>query len=251
MLNYLTGIDIPYAPLKLSIHSPTIKEISYIGEDSFFTGVQFLTFSKNKNLSAEESQKLNNFSDFEVLMKLLQEKSVELQKRRVCVELVLTLIFPRYKILFLPNMIAFTKEGENYILNNQNFDGFKQILNEIFCLNTLFNGENINYNPANEHARILAEKFKKRRQLLSKMKNNKGEGQKITILERYISILTVGEKKDMNSFKEYTVYQLVDQFQRFLLKEQSDVYLQAKLAGAKDLNETKNWMDDVHSNEND
>jgi hypothetical protein len=31
------------------------------------------------------------------------------------------------------------------------------------------------------------------------------------------------------------------------MKENYDIYIDAKLAGAKDLEEVDNWMDDIHS----
>ena len=43
----LSGNDIPFIPAQITIHQPTIKEIAYLGEDTFFTGVQLLNFSKN------------------------------------------------------------------------------------------------------------------------------------------------------------------------------------------------------------
>ena len=46
---------------------------------------------------------------------------------------------------------------------------------------------------------------------------------------------------------QYTVYQLFDEFRRFRLKEQNDLYLQLKIAGAKNLDDVKNWMSDIHS----
>ena len=50
----------------------------------------------------------------------------------------------------------------------------------------------------------------------------------------------------MNELMNYTVYQLKDEFKRFQLKQSFDIYLQAKMAGAKDLEEVDNWMDDIH-----
>ena len=50
------------------------------------------------------------------------------------------------------------------------------------------------YNPAGEAARRIAEKLQKRKEVLAEQK---GE-QKIAILGRYVSILAVGEKKDLN-----------------------------------------------------
>ena len=54
----------------------------------------------------------------------------------------------------------------------------------------------------------------------------------------------------MNSFLEYSVYQLFDEFERFTLKQQSDMYIQAKMAGAENLKEVDNWMGDIHSKSN-
>jgi hypothetical protein len=52
----------------------------------------------------------------------------------------------------------------------------------------------------------------------------------------------------MNELLQYTVYQLFDEFRRFKMKEEYDIYVQAKMAGAKDLDEIENWMSDIHSN---
>ena len=69
----------------------------------------------------------------------------------------------------------------------------------------------------------------------------------IIIISKYVSILSVGLKLNINEIEsEYTLYQLFEQQKRFSLKEQNDIYLKAKLAGAKDLKEIDNWMDDIH-----
>ena len=98
------------------------------------------------------------------------------------------------------------------------------------------------YNPGGELARKIAEKLKKGRQAAAAAK---GE-QKVSILTRYVSILSVGLQQDMNSFLNYTVYQLFDEFKRYELKEAFDYYFQAKLAGARDLKEVDNWKKDIH-----
>jgi hypothetical protein len=49
MLNKLlliSGNDIPFVEAGISIHQPTLKEIAYIGEEAFFSGCEFLNFSK-------------------------------------------------------------------------------------------------------------------------------------------------------------------------------------------------------------
>ena len=100
------------------------------------------------------------------------------------------------------------------------------------------------YNPKGELAKKIAEKLNKRHQKLSELKDEKEK--KIDILSRYISILAVGENKDINSLLQYSVYQLFDEFERYRLKSEYDMYTNAKMAGAKDLKEIENWMKDIH-----
>ena len=245
-LMLLTRNDIPFISAELTIHQPTIKEIGMIGEDAFFTGAQFLTLTKNsiEGLSEEDAKRINNFS---IILKLISDTSFEARYNKACAESLLTLLFPDYKILFLPNMIACTREGENHIINEKNFDEFQNILNNIFCLNELSGHTQQVYQPANARAKAIADKIMRGREKLAKIKAQQNGGQKVTILQRYLSILAVGEQKDLNALSQYSVYQLFDEFNRFSLKEQSDFYLQAKMAGAKDLQEVDNWMKDIHS----
>ena len=245
-LLFLTKNDIPFISAELTIHHPSLQEIGLIGEDVFFTGAQFLTLTKESliDLSPEQAALINNF---DIVIKLVQDSSVEAKYNKACAESLLTLLFPDYKILFMPNMIAVSKEGENHIINEKNFDEFQMILRRLFCLDELGGSQQKEYTPANNQARMLVEKIKKGREKLAKIKSQQNGGQKVTILQRYISILAVGEQKDLNALSQYSVYQLFDEFNRFSLKEQSDFYLEAKMAGAKDLHEVDNWMKDIHS----
>ena len=66
----LTRNDIPFISAELSIHQPTLKEIGLIGEDTFFTGIQFLTIDKYSlsDLSPKDVKKINNF---DIIMQLV------------------------------------------------------------------------------------------------------------------------------------------------------------------------------------
>ena len=243
----LSKNDIPFISAELNIHQPTLKEIGLIGEDAFFTGAQFLTITKEDllDLSPEDAAKITNF---DIFIRLIQDSAPASKFNKICAESLLTIMFPDYKIVFLPSMLAFVQENENHIINRENFDEFQDILKKICCLDALNveKGQR-KYDPANQHASLIVEKIKKGRAKLAQQQSAQHGGQKISILQRYISILSVGEQKDMNSLLEYSVYQLFDEFNRYSLKEQSDFYLEAKMAGAKDLQEVDNWMKDIHS----
>lgn len=125
------------------------------------------------------------------------------------------------------------KEEERHLINNDNFETFKTIFNMMFSFSK---DESRDYNPSGEVAKRIAEKLKQRHQKLAELKEGK---QKIDILSRYVSILAIGEHKDMNSLLNLSVYQLFDEFERFKLKMSYDIYFQAKMAGAKDLKEVE------------
>lgn len=238
----LSGNDIPFLQAQISIHQPTIKEIAYIGEEAFFIGCELLNFSKDI-LNSEDKFNLEKKSNFEVFMSIMRNPNEALRKNKTCAMMVLTLLFPNYKILIRDQCIIFAKEGEDpHLLTNSNFEDFKEILIKMFCLDNKKNNDQ-NYNPSGAKAKAIAEKLMKGRQ---KAAAARGEEQKIALLSRYVSILAVGEQKDINLLLSYTVYQLFDEFERFELKENHEITFKLKLAGAKDVKEVDNWMKDIH-----
>ena len=236
----MSGNDIPFIEAQVTIHQPTIKEIAYIGEEAFFTGCELINFSKNI-LPEQDKVNLENKTNFDILIAILRERNAVMQRNRNCVEMVLALIFPWYTIDITSDAIVLEKEEERHLINNDNFETFKTIFNMMFSFSK---DESRDYNPSGEVAKRIAEKLKQRHQKLAELKEGK---QKIDILSRYVSILAVGEHKDMNSLLNLSVYQLFDEFERFKLKMSYDIYFQAKMAGAKDLKEVEDWMKDIHS----
>ena len=237
----LSGNDIPFIPAQITIHQPTIKEIAYIGEEDFFTGCQLLNFSKNI-LSEEDKMHLEERTNFDILIAILREQNAVMQKNRNCVNSVLALIFPNYDITFEKDCIKLVKENEEHKIDNSNYEEFKSVISSIFSFGDK-KASQPDLNPSGDLAKKIADKLKRRHQKLAETKPAK----KVDILSRYISILTVGEQKDMNSLLNYTTYQLFDEFKRYELKVGHDIYVQAKMAGAKDLKEVEDWMQDIHS----
>ena len=239
----LSGNDIPFIEAQISIHQPIIKEIAYIGEEPFFVGCELLNFSKDL-LDVKDKTNLENKSNFEIFMSIMRENNSALAQNKISARMVLTLMFPEYNIQFNQNEIILTKEGEDsHSINEKNFEQFKKILVDMFCLNQR-NSDGQNYNPIDDRAAKIAAKLAKGR---AKAASAKGESQKISVLSRYVSILATGQQKDINSLLKYTVYQLFDEFERYQLKVEYDTYIQVKLAGAKDVKEVEHWMKDIHS----
>ena len=235
----LSGNDIPFRMGRCVIHPPRIKDIAYIGEEAFQIGSRFLLFDKNE-LQIPDKSGLENQDNFHIFMSVMN--SSEKAKHKADALLVLTLVFPDAKIKIEKDKILLQLENFESSINEYNFEEFQNIIRQMFCLDFI-DGEG-QYNPADDMAQKIAEKFKKNKQKLAEAK---GEKQEIKLFTRYASILSVGLKKDINDLMKYTVYQLMSEFKRFRLKQDFDIYIQAKMAGAQDLEEVKNWMEDIYS----
>lgn len=243
MDNYLllqSGADIPFPQAQLTIHQPTIKEISLLGEEGFRIGCEILNFSKNSLLN-EDKKHLENQTNFDIILNILKDNNSNSSPDSYNAIMILLLLFPKYQIEFNNDSIVFTDGAEKFYINNSNYNFFKDILISMFKLED----SDQEYNPGNKRAQEIAEKLKKAKQRKQNM-NKKNKEKKPAILDRYISILAVGEKKDKNALLNYTVYQLYDEFDRYQLWLSSDMYIRAKMAGASGMQEPDDWFKDFH-----
>ena len=151
----------------------------------------------------------------------MREKNPAVQQQVACAKMVLSLLFPTYTIQIenknLKELRILLRQEENkleFSLNKENYDIFIKALNEILCLGG--GDADSDYNPSGDLARQIADKLKDRH---AKIAAAKGEdGQKVAILSRYVSILAVGENKDINQLMNYSIFQLFDEFKRYQLK---------------------------------
>lgn len=209
-----------------------------IGEKDFLIGCHFLNFKKD-NLDNKDKLDLENKSDFEIFMSVMNSREMAIHKTDAM--MVLALLFPQYGIKIDKDKILLQSEKHSSSINKQNFNDFKNILSQLFCLEAESEEE---YNPADALAARIAEKIKK-----GKMKRNQKdikEDEDFSVYEKFISILAIGLNKSKNDLANYTIYQIRDEFQRFVMKENYDTYIKAKLAGAQDLEEVENWMNEIH-----
>lgn len=242
MIDELTlsaGDDIPFLSANVTIHCPNMKEIGYIGEEDFRIGLQFLMFDKN-NLLDEDKIGLENQSDFQIFMSVMN--SFEVAKHKTDALMVLTLLFPEYEIKIDKDKILLQMENFSSNINEENFNDFKEILTQLFCLS---HSDADDTNPADALAAKIAEKIKKGKEKRAKAKGDT-EDKRINAFSQYMSILEIGMKIPKTELVQYSVYQLEEAFKRFQLKQDFDLYIKAKLAGAQDVEEVENWMANIH-----
>ena len=237
----MAGIDIPIPELQLTIHVPVIKEIALMGETKFFMAVQYLCLDKESLIQDETL--LSSLTNFQVLMKVLEQSQDKDKKNAVI--MLLTLLFPDYIPVITRNSIILTKQGENQplLIDDNNFDIFQSVLKEILCVNSLFQGNNVIYNPANDRAKEIAEKLMRGRRKVAEIKS---KGNNESVLTRYISILTIGSNtmslEDCLNLNMFQIFDLMERYNAFI---EWDVDLRVRLAGGKPDKPVESWMRDI------
>lgn len=237
-----TNNDIPFLGGRCAIHNPTIKEISMIGEEDFQKGVRFLNFDKN-NLDDKDKIHLSDKSDFEILIEIMKSKEYYSTFTSKSL-LVLSLLFPSYEVQLKSDAIQLTHRETDFItkIDKDNYEEFKEIIIEIFVLVSK-DKDSGDFNPADGIAKKIAEKLQKGRMKVAK---EKGQDLKRTsVYGKMVSVLSVGLGKDKNELLNYTIYQLLDEYKRFQLKNAYDINIKARLAGATEIEDPEDWLKDL------
>lgn len=234
----MTGRDVPFSEARAVIHQPRLQEISLIGEETFHLGSHFLLFDKNKFMPPDKVD-LENQSNFDIFMSVINSKAQIKHKNDAL--MVLTLLFPDAKIKLDKKNIFIELDDFCTSINNKNFSSFQSILSQIFCVKRDVESE---FNPADEMAKRIADKIKAKKQKMLETKGKSIENNNIDIYSEQISVLSIGLPADFNTLSNYTVYQLRNAQERYRLKQQFDIYVDIKLAGAEGVEEVPNWMDE-------
>lgn len=237
-LALMCGTDIPIPELKTTIHQPTIKEISYIGEQEFFIGLQ--TLSVNKNMLAQGNSVLESTTNFQIFMTIMKEQ--ETKDKKDAVINLFQLIFPGSQVIFTPMSILLNKEGQQTLVDENNFDILQEIIKQIFCVNS---GpmDQATFNPADEKAREIAEKLMRGRQRVAEQKGENNS----SAFGRYLSILTIGlNAMPLSEAMNLTMYQMYDLVERYTLYLNWDLDIKTRLAGGKPDSKPDDWMKNIH-----
>ena len=246
-LTLISGIDVPIPEIGVNIHQPTIREIAYIGEKSFYEAAQTIIIQKEdfinglENITQEDKIALSQMSNFEIFLKLVEANPLSSTK----VQMLLSLLFPDFnssieeRFIFLVN----PKEQKNILINDSNFEILQEVITTILCLQSGNTKEE--FNPQGDRAREIAEKIKRGRERAARLKGEKR--QQSSFLSKYISGLGIGTNTlNIHNVLDLTLYQLLNQLERYGLYTQYNISIQAKMAGAKDV-EDVDWLKDIEN----
>ena len=237
-LSLMCGTDYPVPECQLVIHQPSIKEISFIGEQDFFTGVQCLCL--NKTMFVKDESDLSNVNNFQIFMTIMSERDAA--DKKAAVQQVCTLLFPKYKVMFTPRSVLISGEGQTMQIDESNFEYLQAALSNICCMKT---GpmDQTTFNPGNAKAREIAEKLMRGRQRVAAQKGQSNT----SIFSQYLSILTVGlGSMSLQDMMNLTIFQLYDLVERYMLYINWDMDVRCRLAGGKPESQPDNWMKNIH-----
>ena len=234
----MCGIDIPIPECQLAIHQPRIREIAYLGEQDFFTGVQ--TLCVDKKMMIQDKALLDTTNNFQIFMTIMSEK--ETADKKAAVQQVCTLLFPDYKAIFTPRSMILQGKSGMITIDENNFESMQQIVTQICCLRS-GPGDQQSFNPANDQAAEIAKKLMRGRQIVAEQKGETNT----SIFSQYLSTLTVGlHSMSLQDLMDLTMFQLYDLIERYMLYINWDMDIRSRLAGGKPDSQPDNWMKNIH-----
>ena len=237
-LAMMCGNDLPIPQCQLIVHQPRIKEIGMIGEQDFFIGAQCLTI--NSSMITQDKGLLSDINNFQIFMTIMNEK--ESRDKKNATLQVLQILFPNYKPMMTPRSLILMKEGQQALIDENNFEYFQDILRLIFCTRTGPMDQQA-FNPADEEARKIAEKLMRGRQRIAAENGSSTS----SIFSQYLSVLTVGlSSMSIQDMADLTIYQLYDLVERYNLYLAWDIDVRSRLAGGKPDRHPDNWMKNLH-----
>lgn len=242
-LALMTGVDIPIPQLAASLHQPTIGEISYLGENKYFSALSLLCFNKDMMIASNPKGAfvLKDMNNFQIFMTMIQDKNGKNIKQDV-IDLFL-LFFPGYTVQFLPRGIFCNNAAAStsFTIDENNFNVLQETVMNVSGLTSRGSGGNAQYNPRGKRAAEIAAKLMKGRAKASGQTNNED------VLSRYVSILTVGlNAMSLDKCISLTVYQLYDLIERYGLYTAWDIDIRSRLAGGKPDDKPDDWMKPIH-----
>lgn len=246
-LALISGIDIPIPEIQMSIHQPTIKEISFMGEDTYFGAIQTICFDKKLLVAQSDQGKsdLNALNNFQVFMTIINDQRVKgSEERKNNVLDVFGIFFPGFLAQLLPTGLYLNNAQlqKSLMINETNFDVIQETIKQISGVMNSSGGQNSNFNPKGKKAAEIAAKLMRGRQRVAQQ-----GGKKSGVLGRYVSILTVAlHSMSWADLLGLTVPQIFDLIERYGLYVNWDLDIRSRLAGGKPDGKPDDWMKDLY-----
>lgn len=236
-LSLMCGIDIPIPECQIVLKQPTIKEIAFIGETTFFLGVQCLSLNKNKII--EDESLLESTNNFQIFMTIINTPTEK--EKKDAISSVCELLFPKYKLTITPRSLVFTNGDQISTIDENNFEYLQDVIRQVACLNSKNNNED--FNPVNKKAKEIADKLMRGRQRVAAQRGDNDN----SVFTQYLSILAIGLNSiSLQELMNLTMFQIFDLMERYSLYVNWDMDIRTRLAGGNPNDKPDNWMKNIH-----
>jgi hypothetical protein len=217
----LSGSQVPVPECNLVITQPTIKQVAAFGETNFLMAVSLIGRTEDfvKDLRAGNSQ-LEILPTFQLLLIMIEQ---DVTAKKAVLDF-FELIFPDYEVSVEVGMLAFKIDGKMVgQLNPMNFEALQEVIFNLFAPRNS-DPRKDDYNPVNDKAREIAEKMRRGREIIAEQKSKNSGDKNTSIIATFTSVLSIGLGIDVNTFYNYTLFQLYDSFERYFAKDTADFY---------------------------
>lgn len=236
-LQIITGIDLPIEGLGLTIHQPMVREIAILGQQNYFLALQIFRLNKEQ-LSITTDQ----VTDWAIFQKSLEQKIDGVKNTRTLITNFLQL-FMTDKITIGPRSLIVDTSHGLVNIEPEDFGAFQTLIGKVGGASLLQPSEEV-FNPKNRRAAEIAEKMKKARARLAKVKAAENGGQQTDsegFLARYVRAVAVATANSLQEVSNMTLLQLHIVMQTYLAREAYDLEIRSRLAGAKSDKPLTHW----------
>ena len=237
-LQLTTGIDIPVEGLGLTLRQPKVRDIAILGEQKYFMALSIFGMT-TKSLGIKSPEATN----WAILQETLDQKVDGIKNMRTFMTNFLQLFF-NDKVVFGPRSIMVQGAGGIQNIEPEDFDVFQVLIGTLGGASLLSPAEE-KFKPKNKKAAEIAEKMKKARARLAKVKaaqNGTADQKDKGFLARYIRVVAVATANSIEQVCNMTLLQLNTIVQTYLAKEAYDLEVKSRLAGAKSDKDLVHWM---------
>lgn len=248
---YLSGQQVLVPSCGIFITQPKIKDIVLTcGENNFLSTAHLLTHVEIfANAIKAGKTVLDNIPDFQIIIEILRQDTGQFTK---LINDFLNLCMPDFTYECSKHSLDFKNSDGLTVgmLNTFNYPDFATTIQELFIPRQKEEEPEYKIDESNEMSRRLLEKIKRNRAALAKQRVAK-DGSNMSVFALYISSLSIGLGMDVNTFYDYTPFQLYDCFNRFMAKMAQDKYEAMLMIPFADVSKIKskeppNWLENLY-----
>jgi hypothetical protein len=219
-----------------TLYPPTLKDIVKIGYSTYSQYVNVLLIDPKTTLG-DKVDSIDGISGFDIIELVGDDELIG-----ICSDAV-KFFFRVTEVNFsnIMHQLYIGEVGSDKALNRDTYNIVKEVLELVACAKSVDDKVRVETPPANEHARAIQEKLKKRKEILAKKKSGNSD-EDAPDLNDIISAVTV-KSNSTNKINvwDYTMYQLFDEFRRLQIVDSYDSSILFMTQVGSDKIDLKHW----------